>query len=48
MEKIPKLKDLSPDVQDAIKNKARWERMSLTAVMVEWPELWKDDAGMAR
>ena len=39
MKKTPKFKDLSPKVQDAIKSKALWERMSLTAVMREWPEL---------
>ena len=34
--------NLSPKVQAAIKTKAQWEYMSVSAVMREWwPALWK-------
>ena len=43
MDEMKKFKRLSPEVQESLRNKARWERMSLTAVMLEWPELWKTE-----
>ncbi len=33
---------LAPDMKQAIKDKAQWEHMTLSAVMRDyWPDLWK-------
>ncbi len=36
---------LTPESQQRIRDKARWEHMTLSAVMTEWPDLveYKDD-----
>ena len=39
MDKQPKFKDLPADIQTKVRDKARWEHMTLSAVMREWPEL---------
>jgi len=34
---------LTPEEQQPFKDKARWEQMSLTAVIAEWwPDVWAD------
>jgi hypothetical protein len=42
--KLPLLKELPDAVQAAIKTKARWEHMTISAVMLEWPQLWRENA----
>ena len=41
-EDYPKFRSLPKDIQQRIKAKARWEHMSLSAVIREWPDLWQD------
>ncbi len=34
---------LTLESQQRVRDKARWEHMSLTAVMVEWPDLMREE-----
>jgi len=32
---------LSEEQRDKIRNKAKWEHMTLWAVCIEWPDIWR-------
>lgn len=39
MTEQPKFKDLPKRIQEKVRDKARWERMTLSAVIKEWPNI---------